>query len=76
MPGTFEVNGRVSQIDGLFGDTWEYAAGWNWFFKESHKSKLSFDATVLEGNPVGSSSPNFEVGQDGILYRLQYQIAF
>ena len=76
VPGTFEVNGRVSQIDGLFGDTWEYAAGWNWFFKESHKSKLSFDATVLEGNPVGSSSPNFEVGQDGILYRLQYQIAF
>ena len=76
VPGKFEVNGRVSQIDGFFGDTWEYAAGWNWFYNESHKSKLSFDATVLEGAPVGSSSPNFEVGQDGILYRLQYQIAF
>ena len=76
VPGKFEVNGRVSQIDGFFGDTWEYAAGWNWFYNESHKSKVSFDATVLEGNPVGSSSPNFEVGQDGILYRLQYQLAF
>ena len=76
VPGKFEVNGRVSQIDGLFGDTWEYAAGWNWFHDESHKSKVTFDATVLEGNPTSSSSPNFEIGQDGILYRLQYQIAF
>lgn len=76
VPGKFELNGRVSQIDGLFGDTWEYAAGCNWYYNESHKSKVTFDATVLEGNPVGSSSPNFEVGQDGILYRLQYQIAF
>ena len=76
VPGRFELNGRVSQIDGFFGDTWEYAAGWNWFYNASHKSKLTFDATVLEGAPVGSSSPNFEVGQDGILYRLQYQIAF
>jgi phosphate-selective porin len=76
VPGKFEVNGRVSQIDGLFGDTWEYAAGWNWFYDKSHKSKLTFDATVLEGSPTSSSSPNFELGQDGILYRLQYQIAF
>ncbi len=76
VPGKFEVNGRISQIDGLFGDSWEYAAGWNFFFNESHKSKLTFDATVLDGAPTGSSSPNFEIGQDGILYRLQYQIAF
>jgi len=76
VPGQFEVNGRVSQIDGLFGDTWEYALGWNWFHDRSHKSKVTFDATVLEGSPTSSSSPNFEIGQDGILYRLQYQIAF
>ena len=76
VPGRFEVNGRMSQIDGLFGDTWEYAAGCNWFRNESHKSKVSLDATLLEGNPTSSSSPNFELGQDGILYRLQYQIAF
>lgn len=76
VPGKFEAIGRVSQIDGLFGDTWEYAAGWNLFYNESHKSKLTFDASVLEGAPASSSSPNFEIGQDGILYRLQYQIAF
>jgi len=76
VPGTFEVNGRLSQIDGLFGDTWEYAVGWNWFHNKSHKTKVTFDATLLEGSPTASSSPNFEIGQDGILYRLQYQLAF
>lgn len=76
VPGTFEVNGRVSQIDGLFGDSWEYAAGFNWFINSTHKHKLSFDASILPGNPTSSSSPNFELGQDGVLYRLQYQIAF
>ncbi len=76
VPGKFEVNGRVSQIDGLFGDSWEYAAGWNYFVNGTHKNKVTFDATILDGIPTSSSSPNFELGQDGILYRLQYQIAF
>jgi len=76
IPEKLEVNGRISQIDGLFGDSWEYAAGWNYFLNGTHKNKLSFDATVLDGIPTSSSSPNFELGQDGILYRLQYQIAF
>ena len=76
IPERLEVNARVSQIDGLFGDSWEYAAGWNYFINGTHKNKLSFDATVLDGIPTSSSSPNFELGQDGILYRLQYQIAF
>jgi len=76
VPEKFEVNARISQIDGLFGDSWEYAAGWNYFINGTHKNKLSFDATVLDGIPTSNSSPNFELGQDGILYRLQYQIAF
>jgi len=71
-----ELNARVSQIDGFFGDSWEYAAGWNYFVDGTHKNKISFDATVLDGIPTSSSSPNFELGQDGVLYRLQYQIAF
>ena len=76
IPERFELNGRISQIDGVFGDSWEYAAGWNYFINGTHKNKLSFDATVLDGIPTSSSSPNFELGQDGVLYRLQYQIAF
>lgn len=76
VPERFEANARISQIDGLYGDSWEYAAGWNYFINGTHKNKLSFDATLLDGIPTSSSSPNFELGQDGILYRLQYQIAF
>jgi len=76
VPSVLEVNGRISRIEGIFGESWEYAAGCNWFYDKSHKSKVTLDATVLDGAPTGSSSPNFEVGQDGILYRLQYQLAF
>ena len=72
----FEVIGRVSNTDGLFGNSWEYAAGWNWFINGTHNHKLTFDATVLDGIPAQSSSPNFIAGQDGTLYRLQYQAAF
>ena len=72
----FEVIGRISNTDGIFGDSWEYAVGWNWFFNGTHKNKLTFDASVLDGIPVQSSSPNFIAGQNGTLYRLQYQAAF
>ena len=70
-----ELIGRISNIDGFFGDAWEYAGGVNWFFT-GHKHKLTFDVTVLDGSPASSSSPNFEIGQDGLLVRLQYQAAF
>lgn len=76
VPKKVELIGRVSQIDGLFGDSWEYAYGVNWFLNGTHKNKITFDATILDGIPTSSSSPNFEIGQDGTLYRLQYQAAF
>ena len=76
IPEKLEVNGRISNINGFFGNAWEYALGANWFFNGNHKHKLTFDATRLDGAPAGSSSPNFEVGQNGILYRMQYQAAF
>ena len=76
VPETFEIIGRVSNVDGLFGDSWEYAAGWNWFINGTHNHKLTFDASVLDGIPAQSSSPNFIAGQSGTLYRLQYQAAF
>lgn len=76
VPNKFEVIGRISNVDGLFGDAWEYAGGANWFLNGTHKHKITFDATILDGNPSSSSSPNFSVGQNGVLYRLQYQAAF
>ncbi len=70
-----ELVGRVSTVDGLFGDSWEYAAGFNWYLNGKHSNKLTFDVTVLDGIPANNSGPNFEVGQDGILYRMQWQAA-
>lgn len=76
IPKTLELNGRISQVDGLFGDAWEYAGGVNWFINGTHRHKLTFDVTVLDGSPASSSSPNFAIGQDGVLYQVQYQAAF
>ena len=71
-----EVVGRVSLVDGLFKDSWEYAAGINCYVNGTHKNKLSFDVAVLDGSPTANSSPNYEIGMDGLLYRMQWQIAF
>jgi hypothetical protein len=71
-----EAIARVSTVDGLFKDSWEYAAGVNWYINGTHKHKLTFDVSVLDGSPAGNSGPNYEIGQDGTMVRLQYQAAF
>lgn len=71
-----ELVGRISAVDGFFGDAWEYAAGVNWYVNGSVSNRLTFDVTVLDGNPASSSSPGFEVGMDGIMYRLQWDVGF
>ena len=70
-----ELVGRISLIDGFYGDSWEYAAGVNWYINGKHSNKLTFDIAILDGSPTRNSGPNFEAGQDGVLYRLQWQIA-
>ncbi len=75
-PKKLEIMGRASKIDGIFGDSWSYAGGFNYFLNGTHKNKLSFDVTVLHGNPSNNSGPNLRVGDDGPLFRAQYQIAF
>ena len=70
-----ELVGRISAVDGFFGDAREYAAGINLYINGDHSNKLSFDASVLDGNPASNSSPNYRVGQDGVLFRMQWQAA-
>ena len=76
VPKTFELIGRISGINTSFGDTWEYAAGANWFVNGTHSHKLTFDVSMLNDLPTSNSSPNFELGQEGLLYRVQYQVMF
>lgn len=70
-----EIVGSLSTVDGLFGDSWEWAAGVNWYINGKHSNKITFDLAVLDGIPAQNSGPNFEAGQDGILFRLQWQAA-
>lgn len=76
LPKKLEIVGRVSTVDGAFGDSWEYAGGTNIYVNGDHTHKITLDAAVLDGCPITASSPNYEVGQNGVLYRLQYQVAF
>ena len=70
-----EVVGRISTVNGLLGDAWEYAAGVNWYVNGKHSNKLTADISFLDGNPSSNSGPNYVPGQDGILFRVQWQIA-
>ncbi|NOX53963.1 MAG: porin [Planctomycetes bacterium] len=75
VPHHLELVGRISLVDGFYGDSWEYAAGVNWYINGKHSNKLTFDIAILDGSPTRNSGPNFEAGMDGVLYRLQWQIA-
>ena len=76
LPESIEVNGRISQVFGAFGDSEEYSVGFNWFINSTHNCKISFDATKLNHCPVSASGENLRAGDDGLLFRTQLQAAF
>jgi hypothetical protein len=74
-PETLELAGRISAVDGLFGDAWEYAGGVNIFFN-GHNNKLTFDVTYLDGSPVTNTGANYRRGDRGVMFRSAWQVAF
>jgi hypothetical protein len=74
--GKLELNGRISQVFGEFGNAQEYAGGVNWLINGTHNLKLTLDVTKLNHNPAGNTGPNLRPGDDGILVRTQLQAAF
>ena len=76
VPSKFDVQLRYSSILGDFKDSSEYAAGVNYYLDGTHGNKLSLDVSRLDGSPVSSSGPNYTVGEDGYLVRLQLQLSF
>lgn len=76
IPKVLDVNFRYSQVNGLFGDSSEYAGGFNWYPLDTHKMKISFDVTVLDGSPLNNNTSDILVGDDGILFRTQFQAEF
>jgi hypothetical protein len=76
MREKLDIEIRSSTVQGDLKDSWEYAAGMNWYLDGTHGNKLSFDVTHLDGSPVSNSGPDFRVGDDGWLVRLQLQLSF
>ena len=74
-PGSFELAGRISTVDGIFGDAWEYVVGVN-LFRNGHNNKLTLDVTYLDGSPVNNSGANFRRGDRGVMFRTAWQVAF
>ena len=76
IPQKLDVNFRYSQVSGLFGDASEYAGGVNWYPMETHKMKISCDVTALDGSPLNNTTSDIVVGDDGVLFRTQFQAEF
>jgi hypothetical protein len=76
VPGKLEPVIRFSTVQGSIKDTWEYAGGVNYYVDGTHKNKLSIDLSKFDGSPTSNSGPNYRVGDDGWLFRIQWQIAF
>lgn len=71
-----DFNLRYSHVGGEYGDASEYAAGLNWYPADSPKVKISFDVTSLDGSPLQNRSSDILVGDDGVLFRTQFQAEF
>jgi hypothetical protein len=71
-----DFNVRYSQVSGLFGNASEYAAGLNWYPLDTPKMKVSFDVTSVDGSPLQNATGDILAGDDGILFRTQFQAEF
>ena len=76
IPKKLDVNLRYSQVRGLVGGGSEYAAGFNWYPLETYKMKVSFDVTALDGSPLNNTTSDILVGDNGTLFRTQFQAEF
>ncbi len=53
----------------------ESGGGINFYFRR-HFSKLQLDVFHYDGAPINSSAMNLNAGDEGVMYRIQYQLAF
>lgn len=76
VPSKLDANVRYSQIDGMFGHSWTYAGGFNWYPGQTTRLKISIDATRIHRSPLNNTSSDILVGYDGMLYRTQFEARF
>lgn len=76
IPKLLDLNVRYSHVSGEFGNVSEYAAGFNWYPLEKSTMKVSLDVTSLDGSPLQNTTSDILVGDDGTLFRTQFQAEF
>jgi hypothetical protein len=76
IPQRLDWNLRYAQVNGQFGDRSEYAVGVNWYPLDKPTMKISFDVTALDGSPLQNRTSDILVGDDGVLFRTQFQAEF
>ncbi len=76
VPQQIDANVRYSQVMGEFGTSSELAVGANWYPSVRPMSKVSFDVTWLDGSPLQNTASDILAGDDGVLFRTQYQVEF
>lgn len=76
IPQRLDWNLRYSQVNGQFGNRSEYAAGLNWYPLEKPTVKISFEVTSLDGSPIQNTTNDILAGDDGLLFRTQFQAEF
>jgi len=76
VPKTLDLNARYSLVDGDFGSAGELAVGFNWYPLATPTIKCSFDVTHLDASPLQNQTSDILVGDDGVLFRSQFQAEF
>lgn len=67
--------GNSGTLGGADQSSDEVSGGFVWYFRGQH-AKFTFDATWLDGAPISSSALNVSPGDEGLLFRSQFQFAF
>ncbi|MFL5240878.1 MAG: hypothetical protein ACJ8FY_02105 [Gemmataceae bacterium] len=75
-PKKFEVYGRASAVFGEFGDSNEYAIGFNWHPWGNRGFRLTGEANHVESSPTNSIQTIYNSGMTGWNFVLQTQLYF
>jgi hypothetical protein len=67
---------RTSWVRGQFGNSYEYAAGFKWFFVPTQRVWLTGEALRVNKSPYGSSITQYSGGQTGWAPTLQLIFTF
>jgi hypothetical protein len=76
VPQTFETYGRTSAVFGQFGDSSEYALGFNWHPWKNRGFRLTGEANYVDKSPTNSVQTIYNSGMTGWNFVLQTQLYF